>query len=92
MVELDKEELLAKARRDYPPGTYFECIFGKKDSFTSDSDSPFDYCWDEDEQHRIILRVKEKTTTYDNAVGIYSKYEGWAKILKTAPIPIYELW
>jgi len=89
---LSKEELLAKARIDYPPGTYFQCIFGQKSNFTVAKDSyPFDYCWN-DGQDRILIKVKEKVETDDNTVGIYATQEGWAKILKIAPRSNYELW
>jgi len=92
MVNMSKEELLIKARIDYPPGTYFKCIFGNKPNVTvAENAYPFDYCWD-DWQNRIVIKTKEKANTNDNTVGIYSKQEGWAKILKTVPLKIYELW
>lgn len=89
---VNKEELLAMARRDYPPGTFFKGIFGTKPNCTVSEDGiPFDYNWD-DGGNRILIKVKEKVDTDDNTVGIYSKQEGWAVILKTAPNKFYELW
>ena len=78
---MNKDEILAKAKRDYPIGTIFECHWyndGKMVYETADVE-PYWYCG-----HGIAVQHRRGV--------IYHAKEGWSRIISKPKGNLYKLY